>query len=125
MGTGIETSIAANARDGEITATVSLYPGSQRRVLVNCAALLWQHELLVRSHDGYASPGISITNARAVMGGTVAEVLLDVAPEAQDKSFIAVQMVTNLGTFDLVVAVRVLGLGADEKPTQTYPLKGQ
>ena len=116
----MEKTIEATARDGATSATASLYPGLQRQVLVDCASLLIQHELLVRAHEGYASPGITITKARSVMGGKVAEFLLDVAPTADDKSFIAVGIATNLGIFDLVIAVRVLG--ADAKPRQTYPL---
>lgn len=118
--------IEATARDGSTSATVSLHPGLQRQVLVDCTALLQQHELLVcPAGEGYASPGITITKARAVMGGKVAEFSLDIAANAEDKSFISVGVATNLGVFDLVIVVRLLGSSADAKPTQTYPLKGQ
>ena len=109
------------ARDGSISSNaISLHAG-QRKLLVNCAPLLRQYELLVRGAVSYASVGVTPTNIRAIQGGTVAELLLDIDAQAEgQQARVNVSFVTNLGVFNLVLVMQVMGSPGIAR--KTYPL---
>lgn len=119
----MDSIIEIAARDGAISSNaISLRAGHQK-LLVNCAPLLRQYELLVCGALNYASAGVTLTNARAVQGGEVAELLLSIDAQTEgQQANLNVSFVTNLGLFKLVLVMQIMGSGVPGIARKTYPL---
>ena len=115
-----EKIIEATSRDGSISAKgITLYAGSERKLLIGCAGLLFEHELLVRT-DSVKAP-FPVTG-RSVLSGKVAELLLDLS-EFDGDATVQASFATNLGSLNFVLEVRTLAFGTTNSSTrQAYPL---
>ena len=114
--------IEVTSRDGAASATVSLHQGRQRQVIINCAPLLLEHELLIRSLGHFSSAGIEVLSARPMQGNTIAKLLVDIADGNHEGAFVVVYFLTNLGTFDVMLDMDILKMGRQGQSQQTYPL---
>ena len=114
--------IEVTSRDGAVSATISFYAGKQRQVIVNCAPLLLEHELLIRSLGHSSSAGIEIISALPMQGNTIAKLVVDISDGNHEGAFVTVNFLTNLGTFDVVLNMDILKMGRHGQSQQTYPL---